>query len=175
MTIDGFILERVDGSEQLAEQLGELLIDCVEGGASVGFLTPLAPARAANYWRGILASVERDERVMFVVRCAESGELVGTVQLVLAQMENQPHRGEISKLLVHRSARRLGLAEWLMAEAEQAALDLGRDLLVLDTTGDGAERLYLKLGWQMAGTIPGFALYPDATLAPTTLFYKQLS
>ena len=101
--------------------------------------------------------------------------LVGTVQVVLALPPNQPHRAEIAKLLVHRSARRRGIAELLMERAEAEARVEGKTLLVLDTvTGDDAERLYERLGWTRVGVIPGYALYPDGRPCDTTVFWKSL-
>jgi ribosomal protein S18 acetylase RimI-like enzyme len=104
-----------------------------------------------------------------------TGEIVGTVQVILTAPENQPHRGEISKMLVHRSARRRGVAEALMRGAEAAAREAGKTLLVLDTASDSAERLYERLGWQRVGAIPGYALLPAGGLVDTVVFYKNLA
>ena len=104
-----------------------------------------------------------------------NGELIGTVQVILALPPNQPHRGEIAKLLVHRLARRRGIARLLMDHAEREARAEGKTLLVLDTvTGDPAERLYQRLGWTTVGVIPGYALYPDGRPCDTTVFFKVL-
>ena len=99
---------------------------------------------------------------------------MGTVQLVFAQFENQPHRADIAKMLVHRRARRLGIGAALLTAAERAALSAGKTLLVLDTASSGAERLYASLGWQRCGVIPGYALLPHGGLCDTTYFYRTL-
>lgn len=156
----------------LAQNLAELLIDCVEGGASVSFMLPLSMDRALAFWQGVSAGVARGERALFVAE-DESG-IVGTVQLVLEQPENQPHRADLSKMLVRRSARRRGLGEALMRAAESAARECGKSLLVLDTASTDAERLYARLGWQRCGSVPGFALLPHGGLCATTFFYREL-
>ncbi|OIV47781.1 GNAT family N-acetyltransferase [Sodalis sp. TME1] len=151
-----------------------LLIDCVEGGASVGFMLPLPEARAEAFWRRKTALAASGDHGLLVARDA-GGKIIGTVQVVLAQPENQPHRGDIIKLLVHRGARRLGVGEALMRAAQQWAAQAGKTLLVLDTaTGSAAERLYTRLGWRRAGVIPDYALYPDGRLTATTVYFLQL-
>lgn len=158
--------------DELAGALATLLIDCVEGGASVSFMHPLAPERALAFWRGVGAGVARGERLLLVVEDAQG--VAGTVQVVLDLPENQPHRADVSKMLVHRRARRRGLGERLMRAAEAAALRHGRTLLVLDTASDDARRLYERLGWQRCGDIPGYALLPDGQPCATTYYYRQL-
>jgi GNAT superfamily N-acetyltransferase len=154
--------------------LSEVLIDCVEGGASVGFMFPMTPAKAEAFWRSTSASVARGERVLFAaVDGAEA--IVGTVQIVLIQPENQPHRGDVTKMLVHRRARRRGIGEALLAAAEHSALHAGKTLLVLDTASPDAERLYARQGWQRCGPIPNYALWPDGRPCATTIFYKSLT
>jgi GNAT superfamily N-acetyltransferase len=155
------------------EQLVDVLLDCVEGGASVSFMAPLSRDKAAAFWRSVAESVSRGERALLV---AESeGRILGTVQLVLAQPENQPHRADVAKLLVHRRARGRGVAVRLMEELEATARAEGKTLLVLDTvTGGDAARLYDRLGWQRAGDIPNYALMPDGTPSATTYFFKSL-
>jgi len=155
------------------QQLAELLIDCVEGDASVGFMHPLSLDQALAFWRRIADGAARGERVLLVVEDAEG--IVGTVQVVLAQPDNQPHRGDVSKMLVHRRARRHGLGAVLMRAAEEAALAEGKTLLVLDTASDDARRLYTRLGWQHCGDVPGFALWPRGGLCATSYFYRQLA
>jgi GNAT superfamily N-acetyltransferase len=155
------------------EALCELLIDSVAGGASVGFLAPLAEPKALAFWEGVIASVAQGECLLLVAR-NPVGRIDGTVQVVLAQKENQPHRAEVSKLLVHRRARRHGLGAALMQAAEAAALAAGRSLLVLDTATPEAERLYERQGWQLCGRIPGYALMPDGAPCGTTLYYKAI-
>jgi GNAT superfamily N-acetyltransferase len=158
----------------LAGALASVLIDCVDGGASVSFMAPLSRATAIEFWEDVIASAHRGERILLVAESA-GAEVVGTVQLVLALPENQPHRGDVAKMLVHRNARRRGIGRALMLAVESAAREAGRRLLVLDTvTGGEAERLYSKLGWQRVGEIPDFALWPDGRLCSTTVFYKAL-
>lgn len=155
------------------QALAELLIDCVEGGASVSFMHPLSMAKALEFWRGVADAAGRAERALLIAEDATG--IVGTVQLVLAQPENQPHRADLSKMLVLRRARRRGLGALLMAAAEQAARDCAKSLLVLDTASADAERLYERLGWQRCGTVPGYALLPHGGLCATTYFYRELN
>jgi GNAT superfamily N-acetyltransferase len=153
--------------------LADLLIDCVEGGASVGFMLPLAPEQARAFWRRIGEAVAAGERALLIAEDAQG--IVGTVQLVLAQPDNQPHRADLSKMLVHRRARRLGLGAALMLAAEDLGRDCGKSLAVLDTaTGGDAERLYTRLGWTPVGQIPDYALWPQGGFCSTSLFYKAL-
>lgn len=159
--------------ERELEGLSEVLIDCVEGGASVSFLWPITRARAEGFWRGVGASLERGERILIIAE-DEAGAIVGTVQVILAQPENQPHRGDLAKMLVHRRARNQGIGQALLVAAERSALRAGKTLLVLDTASEAAERLYTRQGWQRCGVIPGFALMPDGALCATTFYYKAL-
>ena len=161
------------GEAEIAS-LASLLVDCVEGGASVGFMQPIDVARAATFWRGVAAAVARGERALLVAEDREHG-VVGTVQLVLAQPENQPHRTDVSKMLVLRSARRSGVGAALMRSAEELARECGKSLLVLDTASADAERLYERMGWQRCGTVPGFALLPQGGFCDTTYFYRVLA
>jgi GNAT superfamily N-acetyltransferase len=155
------------------EGLGDVLVDCIDGGASVSFMHPLAPEKALAYWRGVAQAVAAGERALLVAEDDEG--IVGTVQLVLAQPENQPHRADLTKLLVHRRGRRRGLGEVLMRAAEQLARERGKTLLVLDTVpGSDADRLYARLGWVRVGEIPDYALLSRGGLAPTTVFYKRV-
>jgi GNAT superfamily N-acetyltransferase len=154
--------------------LAEVLIACVEGGASVSFMHPLTRERAEGFWRGVTEGAARGDRVLLV---AEDGAdtIVGTVQVLFSMPENQPHRGEIAKLLVHPRVRRQGIAAALMDAADEAARAAGKTLLVLDTvTGGDAERLYPRLGWQRCGVIPDYALWPRGGFCSTTVFYKHL-
>ena len=155
------------------EQLADLLIDCVEGGASVSFMHPMTRAKALAFWRRVAEGTARGERALLVAEDAEG--IVGTVQLVLDLPENQPHRADLSKLLVHRRARRRGVAEALMREAETLARACGRTLLVLDTASDTAARLYARLGWVECASVPRYALLPDGAPCATTFFYRQLA
>jgi GNAT superfamily N-acetyltransferase len=150
-----------------------LLIDCVEGGASVSFMLPMTQAKAGRFWRGVADSAARGERLVYLAQ-DEQGVL-GTAQIVWAQPENQPHRADVAKMLVHRRARRQGVGAALLAAAEQGALDRGKTLLVLDTvTGGDGDRLYGAHGWQRCGEIPDYALWPNGVPCPTTIFYKSL-
>jgi GNAT superfamily N-acetyltransferase len=164
-----------DVSAAQLQQLAEVLVDCVEGGASVSFMHPLPIERALGFWRRVAAGVAAGERALLVAEDA-AGSIVGTVQLVLDQPDNQPHRADLAKMLVHRRARRHGLGERLMRAAEATARECGKTLLVLDTVSGGdAERLYARLGWQRVGSIPGYALWPRGGLCATTCFYRQLA
>jgi GNAT superfamily N-acetyltransferase len=161
-------------SDAQAHELAALLIDCVEGGASVSFMLPLTPARAQAFWQRVADGVRKGERALLVAE-DEGGAIVGTVQLVLDQPENQPHRADLAKMLVHRRMRRQGLGERLMRAAEDTARGCGKTLLVLDTvTGGDAERLYTRLGWQRVGVIPDYALWPQGGLCATTYFYRRV-
>jgi len=153
--------------------LSDVLIDCVEGGASVSFMLPMTRAKAETFWRRTAASAARGERVVLAAEDA-AGEIVGTAQIILEQPENQPHRGDLAKMLVHRRARRRGVGAALLVAAERSALDAGKTLLVLDTASDDAERLYGRNGWQPCGQVPGYALLPDGRPCATTFFYKFL-
>lgn len=155
------------------QSLAGLLIDCVEGGASVSFMHPLPMARALAFWRGVADSAARGERALLVAE--DAAGIVGTVQVVLDQPDNQPHRADVAKMLVHRRARRQGLGEALMQAAEQVARECGKTLLVLDTASDDAERLYARLGWQRCGVIPGYALFPNGEMCDTTYLYRVLA
>ena len=154
------------------EELADVLIDCVQGGASVSFMHPLPRDRAVAFWRGVAQSVAAGERALLVADDAQG--VCGTVQLVLDQPENQPHRADLSKMLVHRRARRQGLGAALLRAAEATARECGKTLLVLDTASDDAERLYERVGWQRVGVIPGYALLPQGGLCGTTVYYRNL-
>lgn len=170
----GILLRRLDlASEADLHGLAEVLIDCVEGGASVSFMHPLPEHKAVAFWRGVAGSAARGERVLLVAE--NEGGIVGTVQLVLQQPENQPHRADVAKMLVHRRARRQGIGGLLMRAAEDAAREHGKTLLVLDTASADAERVYERAGWTRLGTIPGYALLPRGGLCDTVVFYRALA
>ena len=172
---DKATVHRVAAHEAVAciEPLADILIDCVAGGASVSFMWPLPRERALAFWRGVAEGVARGERALLVAEL--EGRIVGTVQLILALPDNQPHRADVAKMLVQRSARRRGIAERLMASVEETARAEGRNVLVLDAvTGGDAERLYERVGWQRVGSVPNFALMPDGRPCGTTYFYKAL-
>jgi GNAT superfamily N-acetyltransferase len=154
-------------------QLAQVLIDCVEGGASVSFMHPLTPARAQDFWRGVAREIETGGRVLLAA--SDPDGIVGTVQLVFAWPENQPHRADLEKMLVHRRARGRGIGAALMRAAEAGARAAGKTLLVLDTaTGSEAERLYARLGWIRVGSIPGYAQWPHGGFCSTTFYYRKL-
>ncbi|PST26958.1 N-acetyltransferase [Mesorhizobium plurifarium] len=154
--------------------LAEILSDCVEGGASVGFMQPFSPNDAVPFWEGVAAAVGRSETVLLGAEV--DGRIVGTVQLGVGTMPNQPHRADVRKLLVHRDARGLGLSRRLMDAAEAEAVRRGRRVLVLDTaTGEPAEAIYERFGWTRAGVVPDYALMPDGRYCATTFFYKHLA
>jgi len=159
--------------EQILGGLAEVLIDCVEGGASVSFMLPLSREKARAYWRGVAESAARGERAVLAAVDAP-GTIVGTVQLILDLPENQPHRGDLAKMLVHRRARRAGVGAALLAAAEECAREEGRTLLVLDTASAEAARLYERHGWQRVGQVPGYALFPDGRPCATTFYFKTL-
>jgi GNAT superfamily N-acetyltransferase len=155
------------------EGLADVLVDCVEGGASVSFMSPLTRDRAKDFWRRVAQGVAADERALLIAEDAQG--VCGTVQLILGQPENQPHRADLAKMLVHRRARRKGLGEALMQAAENTARECGKTLLVLDTASGDAERLYERAGWIRVGAIPGYALLPQGGLCATTVYYRNLS
>jgi len=163
-------LHKVDDAQ--IEGLVDVLIDCVKGGASVSFMWPLTRERSRAFWQRVARGVAAGERILVIAEDAEG--VCGTVQLILDQPENQPHRADLAKMLVHRRARRRGLGAALMRAAEAAARDCGKTLLVLDTASDDAERLYAREGWVRVGVIPGYALLPHGGPCATTYFYRNL-
>ena len=170
------VVQALDADAARAElsALCDVLLDSVDGGASVGFVLPMTMAKARAFWEEVFDDLQAGGRMLFIAHNAE-GAIDGTVQLVPAGKENQPHRADISKLLVHRRARRRGVGALLMRAAEAAALQAGRTVLVLDTATPEAERLYRREGWQLCGVIPDYALMPDGSLCATSYFYKRLT
>lgn len=163
-----------EAAEAAVQALAEILRDSVANGASVGFMSWNTIADYERFWRDVAASVSGGQVILLAAR-NDSG-LVGTAQLHLTAKPNQPHRAEIAKVLVHSRARRQGLGEALMQRAEAIAREKGRNLLVLDTDEHGAaRRLYNRLGWTEAGTIPRYALMPDGADCGSTFFYKSLA
>lgn len=154
------------------QALARVLIDCVEGGASVGFMHPLSMSNALAFWSRVADDVTSGARALLVAE--DSSGTIGTVQLVLEQPENQPHRADVSKMLVHRRARRRGIGTALMRAAERLARECGKSPLVLDTVSGDAERLYARLGWQLCGAIPGYALLPQGGRCATSYYYRTL-
>jgi GNAT superfamily N-acetyltransferase len=154
--------------------LADVLVDCVEGGASVSFMQPMTRDKAVAFWRRVADGVAKGERALLVAEDALG--VCGTVQLILDLPENQPHRADVAKMLVHRRMRRQGLGAALLRAAASTAIDCGRTLLVLDTvTGADGERLYARLGWQRVGAVPRYALTPRGGYCSTTFFYRDLS
>jgi ribosomal protein S18 acetylase RimI-like enzyme len=166
-------IERIHAlSDEVVEGLAELLIDAVDSGASVSFMAGLPVDEARQWWRKTLASPS--SRAVVLIARDEQG-IVGTVQLQPSWAPNQPHRGDVTKLLVHRRGRRRGVARALMTELERYAVEEKITLLLLDTCqGTPAERLYTSLGWSRVGVVPKFALNPDGSSCDTVFFYKQL-
>jgi GNAT superfamily N-acetyltransferase len=165
-----------DEARTRVADLSSVLMDCVDGGASVSFMAPLTSERADAFWRRVAEGVAAGDRLLLVAEDRPGGEIVGTVQVIFAVPENQPHRADIAKMLVRRSARRQGLGARLMRAAEEAAAAAGRTLLVLDTVTNGdAERLYERMGWTRVGVVPDYALWPGGGFCDTTFFYKHLS
>lgn len=165
-------MNAVEMDERLAA-LSHVLMDCVEGGASVGFMAPLTRQRADAFWIGIKDRVEAGTSELLISEL--DGDLIGTVQLVMAEPDNQPHRADLAKMLVHRRARRRGIGRALMNAAEDLARAKGKTLLVLDTASDDAERLYRRQNWTVVGRVPGYALFPDGRPCDTVFFYKRLA
>ncbi len=170
-----WILRRVHRlNETLIDMLADVLIDCVEGGASVSFVHPLTRDRATAFWRRVAEGVESGTRVLLIAE--DEHGVCGTVQLSFDLPENQPHRADLAKMLVHRRARRQGLGAALMQAAEITARECGKTLLVLDAvTGGDAARLYERLGWVRVGDIPDYALFPQGGRCSTTIYYRKLS
>ena len=160
------------GVEAAIVELAEVLADCVNGGASVNFMLPYETADAVLFFRKVIAAMQRGEIVLLTAKLG--GRIVGTVQLGLDTPPNQPHRGEVKKLLVHRAARNRGVGAALMQRIEDIAKQHGRTLLVLDTASDSAERLYERGGWQRLGTIPDYAMWPQGGFCDTIIFWKKI-
>jgi GNAT superfamily N-acetyltransferase len=168
-------IRRVDRVDQrLIGQLAALTKDCVDGGASIGFMQPFSLDRGIRFWGTVGEAVAAGQRALLVAE--DERGVCGTVQLILDQPDNQPHRADLAKMQVHRRARRQGLGEALLRAAEQTARAAGRTLLVLDAVTDGdAARLYARLGWVRVGDIPRYALYPQGGYCSTTFFYRDLA
>jgi GNAT superfamily N-acetyltransferase len=166
------IRRATDVDDLLIQGLADVLVDCVQGGASVSFMDPLPRSRAVAFWQGVAQDVATGKRALLVAQDAQG--LCGTVQLVLDLPENQPHRADLAKMLVHRRARRRGIAAGLVRAAEATARECGRTLLVLDTASDEAARVYERSGWQRVGVIPDYALLPQGGLSDTTVYFRKL-
>lgn len=167
------LLSHAEALDQIPA-LTEVLRDCIDDNASLGFMSPFTPQQGEGFWRGVAEAVGRGEVLLW--GAFVEGRLMGTVQIGFALKPNQPHRADLMKLLVHRAARGMGLSTALMRAAEAGAEKAGRTLLVLDTAkGQLAETIYQKLGWQRSGEIPDYALYPDGRFCDTVIFYKRLA
>jgi GNAT superfamily N-acetyltransferase len=169
-----FVVRRLTAvSDMQIRALADLLVDCVEGGASVSFMSPLSLDKAAAFWSRVAAATASGERALLVAE--DSSGIIGTVQLILDLPENQPHRADLSKMLVRNRARRQGVAAAMLRAAEELARELGKSLLVLDTASAVAARLYARLGWERVGIVPDYALLPGGGLCDTTFFYRRLN
>jgi GNAT superfamily N-acetyltransferase len=165
-------LTAAEGHQHLGA-LAEVLLDCVEGGASVSFMASLSRAEAEAFFENVLEGVQKADRMLLAAFV--DSKLVGTVQIVVSMPPNQPHRADVAKLLVLRSARGKGVGRRLMEHAEEVSRREGKTLLVLDTaTGDDAEKLYVRLGWTKLGVIPRYAMYPDGRWGDTSFFWKRI-
>lgn len=152
--------------------LAEVLMDVVEGGASVSFMHPFTRDKAIAFWRGVAKGVQAGERAIVIAE--DEAGICGTAQLILSLPENQPHRADLAKMLVHRRARRRGIGAAVLGAAENVARELGKTLLVLDTASNDAERLYERGGWIKVGVIPDYALMPDGAFCDTIVYYRRL-
>jgi GNAT superfamily N-acetyltransferase len=159
-------------TEAEIEGLADVLLDVVEGGASVSFMHPFSRAKAIAFWRGVAKGVAAGERAIVVAE--DEDGICGTAQLILSLPENQPHRADLAKMLVHRRARRRGIGAAVLNAAEDVARELGKTLLVLDTASQDAERLYERGGWIKVGVIPDYALMPDGAFCDTIVYYRRL-
>ena len=154
------------------EGLADVLMDVVEGGASVSFMHPFTRDKAVAFWRGVAAGVAAGERAIVIAE--DDRGVCGTAQLILSLPENQPHRADLAKMLVHRRARRRGIGAAVLNAAEDVARELGKTLLVLDTASHDAVRLYERGGWIKVGVIPDYALMPDGAFCDTVVYYRRL-
>ncbi len=171
----GFVIRVLDAAEAVArsDELADILLDCVAGGASVSFMADMTRPEALAFWGKVAEGVASGGRTLIVAESA--GRLVGTVQVVATGIPNQPHRSDVSKMLVRREARGQGIGLALLEAAERASLAAGMWLMVLDTVDDSdGMRLYERGGWSRVGAVPDFALWPDGRLCPTVYYYKDL-
>jgi GNAT superfamily N-acetyltransferase len=173
MPSSGFVVRRARPlTDADISGLADVLKNCVDDGASVSFMQPFSRARAVEFFTDVAHGVANGDRALLIAE--DPTGVIGTVQLVLAQPDNQPHRADVSKMLVHTRARNRGVGAALMQAAEAMARNLGRTLLVLDTASASAERLYERAGWIRVGVVPGFALLPHGGLCDTVFYYRQL-
>jgi GNAT superfamily N-acetyltransferase len=171
-----YVIEHLKGTLSEADiiQLAVVLVDCVEQGASVSFMSPLSLSHARHFWERVAVAVAAGKRVLMVARDGEQ-RIVGTAQAIFDLPDNQPHRADVAKMLVHSQYRRLGIAQALLIELEKHCIQAGKTVLVLDTDTNGnAYPMYKKLGWHLVGDIPNFALMPDGAPCSTSFFYREL-
>jgi len=155
-------------------KLTALLQDAVESGASIGFLPPLSEKEANEYWQDVASALKTPYRILLIA--TEGDEVIGTVQLDMASRANGSHRAEVCKLMVHTKHRGKGIAQALMHAIEDEARSAKRTTLILDTReGDPSEKLYKKLGYTLAGSIPEYARSADGSLHTTVFMYKLIS
>lgn len=175
MTADGVAIRRVHVvDDATVDALAAVTKDCVDRGASIGFMQPFTRERAVAFWRRVAAEVAAGRRALLVAEDHEG--ICGTVQLIFDLPDNQPHRADLAKMQVHSRVRRRGVGEALLRAAEDTARQAGKTLLVLDAvTGGDAYRLYARNGWVRVGDIPNYALFPDGSYCSTTYFYKDLA
>jgi GNAT superfamily N-acetyltransferase len=160
-------------AEVALDQLADVLVDCVEGGASVSFMSPFSHDQGLGFFAKVASSVVAGDTVLLAAKL--DGNIVGTVQLGLDTPPNQPHRADVKKMLVHRAARGRGIGALLMAAVEEEARRRGRGLLVLDTVpGENGHRLYLRAGWNQTGIVPDYAMFPDGRPCDTAIMWKRL-
>jgi ribosomal protein S18 acetylase RimI-like enzyme len=166
-------IEPLISSSVICAALSEMLVETVAHGGSVSFMHPLPLAVAATFWRDALAAAARGERI--ILGAFDGEDLIGTVTLLLDLPQNQPHRAEIAKMMTRVGHRHRGIATSLLREAERMAIERGRWLLVLDTAEDeGAAGLYERLGFQLTGVIPDYALKPHGGLSGALIYWKRL-
>ncbi len=164
-------LIRPASSEDL-EDLTSLLTACVRGGAALGFLNTLTDADARDFWTGSLAQHAKGQRTVLVA--VDGTTIVGTITVLLAFPANQPHRGEIAKLMVSPDRQGTGLGQLLLDAGERHAWSSGKTLLVLDTeAGSPAEGFYARHGWTKTGEIPDFALTAAGRIHPVSVYWKR--
>ncbi|WP_029685226.1 GNAT family N-acetyltransferase [Tatumella saanichensis] len=168
------LIETLPDIETHLAGLSALLTDCVDSGASVGFISPLEEHEADDYWRSLQPSLTERSRCLLIAR--EQGQIAGAIQLALCQKKNGLHRAEVEKLMVHTAFRRQGIARQLLTALETLAAEHQRTLLVLDTrTGDNASLLYRSEEYQQVGTIPEYVTNAAGEMESTTYFYKSLN
>lgn len=151
-----------------------LLHHCVAAGAPVGFLWPFTLADARTYFAELMPAVNAGKRIMMVAKI--EGRIVGSMQLDLDMPPSQPHRAGGRKLLVHDSVRKQGVGTALMRAMEDEARKAGRTLVdFVALAGGGPEKLYVSIGYTVAGVIPDCDHLPDGTLCSASVLYKHLA